>query len=52
MDKVKLVIPEEGLVDLPKFDSLKLNLSSRKPKKKGRNTYKLTLSRFRRTLKW
>lgn len=52
--KVKLVIVNEDIKDLPllpKITDLKLNLNGRKHKH-GKNTYKRSLSRFRRTLRW
>ena len=52
--KVKLVIVDENIKDLPelpKITSLKLNLNGKKSKH-GKNTYKRSLSRFRRTLRW
>lgn len=52
MDKIKLILPEEKLKELPKLHNLRLNLNGRKPRKGGKNTYKRALAQFRRSLRW
>ena len=50
MEKIKFVIPEEGLKGFSQLRSLKLNLNGKKHKK-GRNTYKAQLNQIRRFLR-